>query len=219
MEPKFISGKPVEIEIGSPTKQGSNGRICLPLTMPLSDGNVKGMPDWLSEGYAAVCGSAKKFVPDVQQIADILVCFNREKADGAMFPTPDAKIPNAELKGFLILRVGDADDFDVALKFTLYAPFNREFWTWVGEMAGEKSFIGFPKDLAKSGGAVAQGSAKTGTVETAPAAASPAPAPADKPKGPGLKVLKGDDLKPSRSGKEMAAYNEKKTAEEEARPN
>lgn len=143
----FFPGASRRIILGSPTKQASNGRICMSITMPLTGEAVVGMPDWLGIAFDQVSKHFTSLKPEIEQISDLVVCFDNSKPNGKLFADPSAKIPSAELKGFEVLRAGEADEPDVELHFKLYAPFQREFWRWVGEMAGNEAYMGFPKGL------------------------------------------------------------------------
>jgi len=55
------------------------------------------------------------------------VFFWGEQPTKELFTTPSVKIPNAELKGFRILRVGDGEDPEVELTFKVYCSFARDF--------------------------------------------------------------------------------------------
>lgn len=149
MEATFFQGaNRRRVTIGSPTKQCSNGRIVFPVKMPLSGESFIGMPDWVGSGYTAVSQEFTEVDPQVQQVSDITLAFSNDKPAGELFEPPSAKVPGAELKGFKIKRTEDPDDPEVELHFKAFAPFTRDFWAWIGEMAGNEVYMAFPSTLA-----------------------------------------------------------------------
>ena len=155
MEAKFFPGANRRITLGSPTKQSSNGRIVFPVSMPLTNENFVGMPTWVHDGYDAVRKTFTQVDPEVQEVTEIDLAFSNDAPKGEMFAAPSARLAGASLKGFSIERVGDAEEPDVELHFKVYAPFAREFWAWIGEMAGHEVYMAFPKTAAKTGVQVA----------------------------------------------------------------
>jgi hypothetical protein len=133
--------------IGSPTKQSTTGRICVPIHMPLTGESLVAAPDWVGECYEAVSQFASDMTPEIEQIADITVAFANDKPKGQLFADPSAKVPSAELKAFSVQRCGEDEQPDVELVFKLYANFSRDFWVWLGEMAGKEVYMAFPKSL------------------------------------------------------------------------
>ena len=145
----FFPGTHRRVTIGSPTKQCSNGRIVFPISMPLSGESFVGMPDWVGSGFKAVTDSFTEVEPEVQQVSDLVLAFHNDKPAGELFAPPSAKVPGAELKGFTITRVGDPEDPEIELQFKAFAPFKREFWAWIGEMAGKEVYMAFPSSLSR----------------------------------------------------------------------
>jgi hypothetical protein len=170
---RFFPGSNRRVIIGSPTKQSTTGRICVPIRMPLTGESLVAAPDWVGECYEAVSQFASDMTPEIEQIADITVAFANDKPKGQLFADPSAKVPSAELKGFSVQRCGEDDQPDVELVFKLYANFSRDFWTWLGEMAGKEVYMAFPKSLG-AGMAKPKG-------EQQKLAIVPAEAPADQP--------------------------------------
>jgi len=170
---RFFPGTNRRVIIGSPTKQSTTGRICLPIRMPLTGESLASAPDWVGECYEAVSQFASEMKPEIEQIADITVAFANDKPKGQLFADPSAKVPSAELKCFSVERCGEDEQPDVELTFKLYANFSRDFWTWVGEMAGKEVYMAFPKSL---GGGMAKPKGEQLTMP-APAAAAPADQP------------------------------------------
>lgn len=165
--------------IGSPTKQATTGRICVPIRMPLTGESLVSAPDWVGECYEAVSQFASDMTPEIEQIADITVAFANDKPKGQLFADPSAKVPSAELKGFSVQRCGDDEQPDVELVFKLYANFSRDFWVWLGEMAGKEVFMAFPKSLG-AGMAKPDAAAQTTLVVEPPSAAETAALASDK---------------------------------------
>lgn len=182
MTESFFAGAQRRVTIGSITKQCSNGRIVFPVQMPLTD-DLR-LPDWVSEGYEAVSKKFTEVNPEIEQIADIAVAFWGEQSKTELFEVPSAKISNAELKCFKILRVGESDEPDVELHFKVYASFARELWEWLGEMSGKEVFMAFPSTLgtksAESGSE--QMPLEHETPKSPVAAAPPLPKPTALPK-------------------------------------
>jgi len=133
--------------LGSVTKQPTTNRICIAIRMPLSGESLASCPDWVSTACEAVQKYLSAANPQIEQISDITVSFNNSKPKGKLFDDPDARIPAADLRSFVIQRCGDEDEPDVELVFKLYAPFSRDFWKWAGEMCGHEVYMAFPKSL------------------------------------------------------------------------
>lgn len=153
---QFFTGTNRRIILGSPTLQSTTRRICIPIRMPLTGESVIGMPSWLGDAYTAVSKFASDMTPEVEQIADITLAFDNQKPKDALFEMPAAKVPQAELRAFNVTRAGDSEEPDVELAFKAYTPYARDFWAWLGEMAGKEVFMAFPSSLG-------------GTVKAAPA--------------------------------------------------
>jgi hypothetical protein len=145
----FFPGATRRVMLGSPTLQTSNRRICIPIAMPLSDEPMVGMPDWVGEAYTAVSQHFSHVDPEIEQLVDLTLHFSNDKPKGELFAAPDAKVPGAELRKFEVLRVGEPESPDVELRFKAYTPFSREFWRWIGEMAGKEVYMAFPSSLGK----------------------------------------------------------------------
>lgn len=149
MESTFFPGAGRRITVGSPTLlvgKNKTRKIRLPITMPLTGESFTSMPDWIGEAFEAVSNFASEMTPDVQEIPDIAITFKAptKEANGALFETEVAKIAQGELKKFNVCRSGESENPDVDLKFVVYAPFARELWRWLGEMAGEEVKMHFP---------------------------------------------------------------------------
>jgi hypothetical protein len=137
----FFRGASRLITLGSPTLQVSNRRICIPIKMPLNGEDSTDMPDWLCSAYAAVSKSFTEVSPNILQLTDLTLAFKAEKQDGKLFESPNAKVSSAEIRKFKVMRVGSPDDPQVELHFKVYIAFNRKFWAWIGEMAGEEAAL------------------------------------------------------------------------------
>jgi hypothetical protein len=151
----FFPGANRRVILGSPTLLiGSNKtrKLRLPIHMPLTGEKLVGMPDWLGDAYAAVSKSFTEVAPPIQQIADVVLHFSNDAPKGELFEPPQAKAPGSELRKFTVVRVGDGENPTVELQFTAYIPFSRDFWRWIGEMAGEEVHLAFPSSI---GGTVA----------------------------------------------------------------
>lgn len=150
MEPTtFFAAASRRVILGSPTKQSTTGNICVPIRMPLTTESLASAPDWVTTAYDQVSNSAKEYIPALEEIAGLVITFDNSKPKGKLFEDPNAKVPSASLKNFVVQRCGDEEDPDVELVFKLYAPFSRDFWRWLGEMATPKNevYMGFPKSL------------------------------------------------------------------------
>jgi hypothetical protein len=145
----FFRGASRLITLGSPTLQVSNRRICIPIKMPLNGEDSTDMPDWLCSAYAAVSKSFTEVSPNILQLTDLTLAFKAEKQDGKLFESPNAKVSSAEIRKFKVMRVGSRDDPQVELHFKVYIAFNRKFWAWIGEMAGEEVHMAFPSNLGE----------------------------------------------------------------------
>ena len=116
--------------------------------MPLSGESFVGMPDWIGAGFTAVTDSFTEVEPEVQQVSDLVLAFSNDKPKGELFAPPSAKVPGSELKGFKITRVGNPEAPEIELQFKAFAPFTRDFWAWIGEMAGKEVYMAFPSSLS-----------------------------------------------------------------------
>jgi hypothetical protein len=144
----FFSGSNRRVILGSPTLQTTSRRVSIPIRMPLSGEAFTGMPDWIGTAYTAVSKYLTEASPDVQQISDVTLGFYNDKPTGELFAPPSAKVPASELKNFSVTRVGDPDeDPEVELQFKAFIPFSRDFWGWIGEMAGKEVYMAFPSTL------------------------------------------------------------------------
>lgn len=149
----FFPGSNRKVILGSPTLQTTSRRVCIPIRMPLTGESFQGMPDWIGTAYEAVSRYLTEASPDVQQVADVTLGFYNDKPTGELFAPPSAKVPSSEIKNFSVTRVGDPDgDPEVELQFKAFIPFSRDFWNWIGEMAGKEVYMAFPSSL---GGTVA----------------------------------------------------------------
>jgi hypothetical protein len=147
----FFTGTNRRVILGSPTLQSTSRRVCIPIRMPLTGQSFVGMPDWISEAFEAVSKYLTEASPEVQQVADLTLAFSNDVPKGELFAHPSAKVPSAELKNFTVARVGDPeDDPEVELQFKAYAPYSRDFWAWIGEMAGKEVYMAFPSSLGKA---------------------------------------------------------------------
>lgn len=237
----FFPGTHRRVVLGSPTKQCSNGRIVFPIQMPLSGESFIGMPDWIGAGFKAVTDSFTEVEPEVQQVSDLVLAFSNDKPKGELFAPPSAKVPGSELKGFKITRVGDPEDPEIELHFKAFAPFTRDFWAWIGEMAGKEVYMAFPTSLSGrvvvapgpklplGEGTAAAADAGATEPETGPAAAEPSLAEELGPefesqvresmgaKAAGPRMI---DARPSRgSGKKSGPAYHAKVTGRSARPN
>lgn len=136
-----------KVTLGSPTKQCSNGRILFPVNMPLTGDSLAALPSWVSNGFVAVSQACMEVIPDVQEMSELALAFSNDAPTGELFAPPSARLPGASLKGFKIVRGGDPDDPEIELHFKAYAPFTRDFWAWIGEMAGQEVYMSFPSTL------------------------------------------------------------------------
>lgn len=106
----FFPNSARRVIIGSPTKQSTTGRICVPIRMPLTGESLKSAPEWSDTAFTAVSQYLSEATPEVEQIADITLAFMNSKPEGKLFDDPSAKVPSAELRGFTMVRAGEAED-------------------------------------------------------------------------------------------------------------
>ena len=158
----FFSSADRKVILGSPTLQSTSRRICVPVRMPLSGQSFVGMPDWISTAFESVSQYLTEATPQVEQIADVNLSFFNDPR-GELFETPSVKVPQCELKKFVVVRVPDGENEDmVELQFKAYLPFTRDFWEWIGEMAGHEVIMAFPSSLA---GTVAVAKPEAGKIQ------------------------------------------------------
>ena len=143
----FFPGANRRVTLGSPTKQCSNGRIVFAVQMPLTGESFAGLPDWVGSGFEAVSKNFMEVNPEVQEVSDLALAFSNDAPKGELFAPPSAKLPGASLKGFKIVRAGEPDDPEIELHFKAYGPFTRDFWAWIGEMAGQEVYMAFPSTV------------------------------------------------------------------------
>lgn len=181
--------------IGSPTKQSTNGRICVPVRMPLTGDSLAGLPDWVVTAYEAVSKYLEEATPNVDQVPDLSLAFYNDQPKGKLFDDPSVKVAQGELRGFSVVRAGEAEQFSVELTYKVYSPFTRDFWKWLGEMAGEEVFMAFPKNLGWKPG---PGPEQQKLIDQAPGKDEAA-------------ILKKDDNPPGATGKIVVVPPVKKT--------
>ena len=72
-------------------------------------------------------------------------------------------MPHSELKKFVCLRTEDPDDAEIELHFKAYSSYSRDYWEWLGEIAGTKAdiYMAFPTTM----GVVQPAAAKSGTLD------------------------------------------------------
>ncbi len=143
----FFPGANRRVTLGSPTKQCSNGRIVFAVRMPLTGESFASLPDWVSSGFEAVSKAFMEVNPEVQEVSDLALAFSNDAPKGELFALPSARLPGASLKGFKIVRAGEPDDPEIELHFKAYGPFTRDFWAWIGEMAGHEVYMAFPSTV------------------------------------------------------------------------
>ena len=143
----FFPGANRRVTLGSPTKQCSNGRIVFAVQMPLTGESFASLPDWVGSGFEAVSKAFMEVNPEVQEVSDLALAFSNDAPKGELFAPPSARLPGASLKGFKIVRAGEPDDPEIELHFKAYGPFTRDFWAWIGEMAGSEVYMAFPSTV------------------------------------------------------------------------
>ena len=143
----FFPGANRRVTLGSPTKQCSNGRIVFAVQMPLTGESFASLPDWVGSGFKAVSTAFMEVNPEVQEVSDLALAFSNDAPKGELFAPPSARLPGASLKGFKIVRAGEPDDPEIELHFKAYGPFTRDFWAWIGEMAGQEVYMAFPSTV------------------------------------------------------------------------
>jgi hypothetical protein len=143
----FFPGANRRVTLGSPTKQCSNGRIVFAVQMPLTGESFASLPDWVGSGFEAVSKAFTEVNPEVQEVSDLALAFSNDAPKGELFAPPSARLPGASLKGFKIVRAGEPDDPEIELHFKAYGPFTRDFWAWIGEMAGQEVYMAFPSTV------------------------------------------------------------------------
>lgn len=147
----FFEGTHHRVILGSPTKQVTSGRVCVPIRMPLDGESFSGMPEWVASAYQAVSRYLTHADPEVQQVAGLLLAFSDNKPKDELFTHPSAKASGAEIKNFTVLRVGDPDgDPEIELQFKAYIPYERRFWAWIGEMGGKEVYMAFPASVGQT---------------------------------------------------------------------
>lgn len=113
-------------------------RIRTKFLMVLSGKKTAGMPDWLAQAYEFVAKSHDTVTPEVQ-LSGFDVTFSADH----LFGDRVVLAPKCQLRGFEITEIGDSENPDVALLFSLYAPFSDKLWRWCGQMGGEEFWARF----------------------------------------------------------------------------
>lgn len=112
-----------------PTKEK---RIRLKVRMLLSGKSNAGAPEWLDAAMAYVMKWHEKVVPKIEfRGYEIHI-----SADN-LFGKKGVKAPRCMLRSFEITEFGDAETPDVVANFTLYIPFSRSMWNWLGQYVGD----------------------------------------------------------------------------------
>ena len=119
----------------APTKQK---RIKIKVQMMLSGQKTTGMPEWMEHAFEFV---AKNHDPVTPQID--LRGFDLEFSADNLFGPKTVKTTKAQLRGFFVQEVGEAENADVVLQFLVYAPFSGRLHSWIGQMAGEEIWMKF----------------------------------------------------------------------------
>ena len=115
--------------------------------MPLSGESVIAMPDWVGTAFEAVSKYLNEATPEVEQISRTLtVAFlNSKPKNDTLFENSERADPRSRAPRFLrhrSVRRHEAEDPDVELTFKRrYAPFSRDFWKWLGEMASAEVYM------------------------------------------------------------------------------
>lgn len=168
----FFQGTHHRVILGSPTKQVTSGRVCVPIRMPLDGESFTGMPEWVASAYQAVSRYLTHADPEVQQVAGLLLAFSDNKPKDELFEHPSAKASGAEIKNFTVLRVGDPDgDPEIELQFKAYIPYERRFWAWIGEMGGKEVYMAFPASVGQTVSVVKPDDQAKLPIDEAPSAA------------------------------------------------
>lgn len=197
--------------LGSPTLQASNRRICVPVRMPLNGDGFADLPDWISTAYDAVAKSFPSVDAPVDVISDIALAFYNGKPDEKLFTAPSAKVPHSELKKFVCLRTEDPDDAEIELHFKAYSSYSRDYWEWLGEIAGTKAdiYMAFPTSM----GVVQPAAAKSGTLDLdAEDEEESNPLDTEAGRSGQVVVVPSAALQAKSGPKELAAFHEKEVS-------
>ncbi len=107
-------------------------RLKLGITMPMMDGKLVGMPEWLSEPFIRVQKSDLG-VESVKSIVELdgmtLRMFSTDQSE-----EPILELPGALLKSFIVRRVSNGNSSgevsDAELAFQIYTTWNRKVWNF-----------------------------------------------------------------------------------------
>jgi hypothetical protein len=119
-------------------KPESRKRVKISCAMPLNGGQVKNAPEWLLNAYEFVLKNHEIVTfPDTK-----FAGMNVELDDDNLFDKP-AKVPRSTLNKFAVHEVGDSEDPDVELTFTMYAEFSNALWRHIGQYGGNDHYARF----------------------------------------------------------------------------
>jgi len=119
----------------APTKQK---RLKLRIAMPLDGSKPVGTPDWVAEAYQFVSRSHDTVTPQIE-----LSGYNIVFDDEHLFQKVQAEAPKCQLRNFVIQEVGDAENPEVEMQFTIYAAFSSKLLKFCGGFAGEEFWARF----------------------------------------------------------------------------
>lgn len=146
-EVKFIS-KRREMEIGefhSLKSKGGERRVKVPVSIPLSNRDTTGLPEWILDGYS--------FVVKDESLYDKIRCKDTkfEGMSVEFFTTDTVKrkmqgvggLNGMTMDRFVVERIDEGEKAEVFLSFLVYAPCSKDIIVWMYEFQGHSVFVEF----------------------------------------------------------------------------
>ena len=112
-------------------------RVKLKIRLPLNGNKPVGTPDWITNAMTFVAQSHDIVTPQVE-----LSGFDISFSDDTLF-AKEVSANKCDLRKFVVMETGDAEEPDIELQFVIYAPFSTGLWKWAGQMGGEEFWAKF----------------------------------------------------------------------------
>lgn len=121
-------------------------RLRMAITLDMSSGDVKGMPDWMMEARDFVMKTGQT-VTEKLSVPGVNIVFG----DPNLFKKKPVEAPKCDLRKFVVYSAGDSEEPDTLLSFVAYAPFSTDLNRWLGQMNGEDFTATFDGILPEPG--------------------------------------------------------------------
>ena len=112
-------------------------RLKLKIRMYLTGQKMTGMPEWIANAMTFVAKSHDIVTPQ-NDLSGFEIAFSND----SLF-AKEVVANKCDLRKFVIMETGDADEPDVEMQFMIYAPFSTSLLKWAGNYAGEEFWAKF----------------------------------------------------------------------------